>query len=255
MSNSLFEKLLHKYFNLDRLELDSWSYSGKIQYSFLHSGHAREPEMITKIRSQEKRKPTISEINTANQLEITNCPKKSAYIATPQKIEMELDFLSRNYKNKKFYVGKDLLDEIFEGLAFTMVRNTKIPLYYRILIESGIYGRLMVEKAAVKDKVLRLEGVSSLEGGLVTLFILCGAGISLAGITFCFECRRIIWRSFRNGNKNILIVFKMLRQNLIKSCKRVSNCLKMLTRKRKTVKFRRHRKIHVETIVINVKPK
>jgi hypothetical protein len=174
-----------------------------------------------------------------------------------------LDFLSRNYKNKKFYVGKDLLDEIFEGLAFTMVRNTKIPLYYRILIESGIYGRLMVEKVGrgnrfqkpVKDKVLRLEGVSSLEGGLVTLFILCGAGISLAGITFCFECRRIIWRSFRNGNKNILIVFKMLRQNLIKSCKRVSNCLKMLTRKRKTVKFRRHRKIHVETIVINVKPK
>jgi hypothetical protein len=248
------------------LTFDSWSYSDKILSSFLHPGHAREPEMITKIRSQEKRKPTISELNTANQLEITNCPKKSAYIGKSKEIAMQLDFLSRNYKSKNIYMGKDMIEEKFEGLAFAKVRNTKIPWYYRILIDSGIYERLMVEKAGreklsrentfqkpVKIKEnLRLEGVSSLEGGLVTLFILCGGGIGLTVLAFCFECRRAIWESLITICGKVL---KMLRQNLIKSCKRVSNSLKMLTRKRKTVKFRRHRKIHVEIDMINVKPK
>jgi hypothetical protein len=161
---------------------------------------------------------------------------------------MQLDFLSRNYKSKNFYVGKDLIDdEAFEGLVFDKVRRTKIPLYYRLMIDTGIYGRLMVEKLSRKNRFLKpikikenVEGVSSLEGGLVTLFILCGSGISLAGITFCFECRRILLERLIKGYKNILKVLKMLRQNLIKSCKRVSNGLKMLTGKRKTVKFRRH---------------
>ena len=137
------------------------------------------------------------------------------------------------------------------------------------MIDTGIYRRLMAEKVGReklsrentfqkpvnKNENLRLEGVSSLEGGLVTLFILCGAGISLAGITFCFECRRILLERLIKGYKNILKVLKMLRQNLIKFCKRVSNGLKMLTGNRKFLKFRRHQKIHVETIVINVKPK
>jgi hypothetical protein len=79
-----------------------------------------------------------------------------------------------------------------------------------------------------KKENFRLEGACSLKGGLVTLFILCGAVISLAGIIFCLECRRII-------------------------CENVTNVLKMLTRKRKIEKFRRHRKIHVQTV--QVRPK
>jgi hypothetical protein len=205
--------------------------------------------MITKIRNKEKRQPTVSELNTANQLKITNCEQKSAYIANSQEIAMQLDFLSRNYKSKKIYMGKDLIEERFEGLAFFKLRNTKIFLYYRILIDSGIYGKLMAEKAGRKNRFrkpvkkkenLRLEGVSSLEGGLVTLFILCGAGIGLAVIVFCLECRRIICETLRNGSKKVL---------------KVLNALKMLARKRKDVNFQRHRKIHVEISIIEVKPK
>jgi hypothetical protein len=109
--------------------------------SILHSGHAREPAMITRIRNKEKRMPTKSEINIANQLEITNCQQKSAYIATSQEIGIELDFLSRNYYSRKFYAGKDMINEHFQGFKISKVRNTKIPWYYRLMIESGIYER------------------------------------------------------------------------------------------------------------------
>jgi hypothetical protein len=247
-SNFLFFELGFHYLYLKAMitSYDLLPYSKKILTSFLHTGHAYEPEMITKIRNKEKRNPTISEANAANQLEITNCPKKSAYIASSQEIAMELDFLSRNYNRKKFYMGKDLLEEKFEGLRFANVRNTKVQVYYRILIETGIYGRLMIEKNAKENRFrtpvkmtanLRLEGVSSLEGGLVTLFILCGAVISLAGIAFSIECWRIVWES------------------LIKSYKTVSNGLKMLAQKKKSVKFRKLKKIHVEIDMIEVKPK
>jgi hypothetical protein len=249
-SNSLFVDFWDRYMKLEPriLYFDSWSYSEKILTSFLHPGHAREPEMITKIRNKEKRLPTSSELNTANQLKIRNCPQKSAYIGQSKEIAMQLDFLSRNYNRKKFYLGKDLIDEKFEGLAFWKVRNTKIPGYYRLLIDTGIYERLMVEnrfrwrgnrfrKPVEMKENLRLEGVSSLEGGLVTLFILCGAGVGVTVIAFCFECRR------------------MILERLIAIRKKVLKAFKTLSRKRKFVKFRRHRKIHVEIDMIEVKPK
>jgi hypothetical protein len=45
----------------------------------------------------------------------------------------------------------------------------------------------------VKKEKERLEGVSSLSGGLITLFMLCGCLISLALTSFIFlECRHIV---------------------------------------------------------------
>jgi hypothetical protein len=88
-----------------------------------------------------------------------------------------------------------------------------------------------------KKENMVLEGVSSLGGALITLFILWGSIIGLAGVTFCFECRRIIWES------------------LITICKRVLKGLKMLTRKRKFVKFKRHRKVHVQSMQKVGRPK
>jgi hypothetical protein len=45
----------------------------------------------------------------------------------------------------------------------------------------------------VKKEKERLEGVSSLSGGLITLFMLCGGLMSLAATSFIFlECRHIV---------------------------------------------------------------
>jgi hypothetical protein len=91
-------------------------------------------------------------------------------------------------------------------------------------------------KSVEKKENFRLDGVSSLEGGLVTLFIFFAVMICLTWITFCLECRYIIWENLRIGYK------------------RVSNVLKTL-RQKKAIKFRRHRKIHAEIGMIKVKPK
>ncbi len=104
-----------------------------------------------------------------------------------------------------------------ESWVFTGIRNTKIPTYYKWLMNSGIYDRLDTEIGLRKTKghqiaTLEDEGVSSLSGGLITLFILCGGGISLAGISFILEChylfncidicRRMRCTGWRNRRKN-----------------------------------------------------
>jgi hypothetical protein len=181
------------------------SYSDKIMLSLLYPGHSREPEEITRIRSQEKRYPTENELVVADETEITNCTQKSAYITDSDLTATELDFLSRNYAGKQFYSGKDdMISVKMEGLVFWRNRKTKIPNLYRWMMDSGIYERLEVEKVArkntgreplvkVKKEKERLEGVSSLSGGLITLFMLCGGLISLAVTSFIFlECRHIV---------------------------------------------------------------
>ncbi len=89
------------------------------------------------------------------------------------------------------------------------VRNTKISTYYRRPIDSGIWERLEVEKVGRINKwrnpakketaeKLRLDGVSSLSGGLVTLFILCGGVVCLAASCFIVECHLVIWKILNN---------------------------------------------------------
>jgi hypothetical protein len=181
-------------------------YSDKIMLSLLHPGHAREPQEITKIRIQEKRFPTMDELSVAD-LEITNCEHKSAYITNSDQLATEMDFLLQKYEKKQFYSGKDdVILKQMEGIRFPVIHKTKIPNLYRWMIDSGIYDRLEVEKVGRKNKWRKplvkikkekegLEGISSLEGGLITLFMLCGCLISLAMASFTFlECRHIIWK-------------------------------------------------------------
>jgi hypothetical protein len=152
--------------------------------------------------------PSKIEQDVANLLEITNCERKSAYIANSLEIDSELDFLSRNYFGTQFNTGQDSIRQAMESLVFISVGKTKIPSLYRWMIDSGIYERLQGEKLGRKNKLRkstslettekaeRLEGVSSLEGGLVTLFILCGGLISLALSCFILECRFVVWKLF-----------------------------------------------------------
>jgi hypothetical protein len=115
-----------------------------------------------------------------------------------------LNILSKNYSKKAFYTGKDSIREEMDGWVFTGIRNTKIPTYYKWLMNSGIYGRLETEMEFRRTKGQQLatsdehENVSSLSGGLVTLFILCGGVISLAVISFILECHLLLfnWRDF-----------------------------------------------------------
>jgi hypothetical protein len=203
-------------------------YSEKIMWSLLHPGHAREPKSIEKIRQGEKRFPSQPEIESANQLEISNCDKKSAFIWDSEEIAIELNILSKNYPKKAFYTGKDLIRDEMESWEFSGIRNTKIPTYYKWVMHSGIYGRLETEVGLRRRKghqIATSDGhgsVSSLSGGLVTLFILCGGGISLAVISFILECHYLLFNCIdfcrrmrctgwhnRRRNRNKVTEFKL----------------------------------------------
>jgi hypothetical protein len=223
------------------------SYSDRIMLSFLHSGHGKENPEIQKIRRQEIRHASPTEQHDLNEREITNCDRKSAVIADFDVIQLEKTYLSEMYYERKFSTGKtdEMIHQQMDGFVFQYIRNTKIPNFYRWMMDSGIYDRLQVEKVArlnnkirnpttnvtKKEKKMRLEGVSSLSGGLVTLFILCGVVIILALSSFVVECCHII--------------SKLLTQFYFK----ISSAFKMCHRKK--YKFERYRKIHVASFVMS----
>jgi hypothetical protein len=207
--NELFWQMDHIYRQNIKDIMKMWAYSDKIMLSLLHPAHAREPQEIEKIRIKDKRYPTENELAIADELEITNCQQKSAYITDSNQISLEMYFLSRNYEKKQFYTEKnDMIRVEIEAWQFEKVGNSKIPGYYRWMIDSGIYYRLEDEKVArknrgreplikIKEEKERLEGVSSLSGGLITLFMLCGGLLFLAVMSFIFlECRHIVLKLF-----------------------------------------------------------
>jgi hypothetical protein len=152
--NNLFYGFLHLYFVMftgfvtvyDKRNSSLLSYSDKLFLSFMNPSHGREPVMLKQIRTEEQRFPSETETSLGNQLQITNCDQKSAYITSLQGIEIEMDFLSKNYADIDFYTGKenDIMLQEMQRLVFQRVRNTKIPSYYRWMIDSGIYTRLEV---------------------------------------------------------------------------------------------------------------
>jgi hypothetical protein len=188
------------------------SYTEKTMLSFLHPGHGRQPKKLENIRRNEKRIPTIAEMDTGNQLEISNCEQKSAYILNSEELGIEMNFLSSNHFEKQFYTGKgNMIDKNMMGYQIQNVRNTKIGQNYRWMINSGIYDRLQEEEIVRNTKIRnsvkiekivqnenkRIDGVSSLEGGLITLFILCGGLVSLTLTCFILECRHILWEALK----------------------------------------------------------
>jgi hypothetical protein len=86
------------------------------------------------------------------------------------------------------------------------------------MMDTGIWDRLKVEKGARRIRLRRErgkknqkkqgqwrkpDGVSSLEGGLVTLFILCGSLVLLGLSCFVLECRHLVWKGIRKTGMHI----------------------------------------------------
>jgi hypothetical protein len=231
-------------------------YSDKIMLSLLYPGHAREPQSIKRVTSQEERFYTMEELAVADELEITNCEQKSAYITNSDLISTEMDFLSKNYVDKQFYTKKDdMIRMEMETWKFDKVRKTKIPNLYRWIIDSGIYYRLEVEKEGrqnrgreplvkIQKEKARLEGVSSLSGGLITLFMLCSGLMSLSFMSFIFlECRHLILKQLVKYYLKMTMAFRKcwIRVGKFKKISKIYH--HQMFRKRKC-----YNKIHVLTI-------
>jgi hypothetical protein len=165
------------------------------------------------MRRLEGKLPTDVEMDDANEQEITNCEQKSAYIWKPDEILLEMDYLSKYYPGKKWTSGKggddDMIYKGMEGFTFYEISSTDVSTQYRWMMDTGIWDRLQVEKRARRIRLRRErgkknqkkqgqwkkpDGVSSLERGLVTVFILCGSLVLLGLSCFVLECRHLIWK-------------------------------------------------------------
>lgn len=96
---------------------------------------------------------------------------------------------------EKFYKGKDILNNIFEGEG-----NSKVPQYFQSLFESGIQGRLDLELVKRKCSLRSMMAIPKrkdtpvgLDASICTLFILCGAVIGSSVLIGIIELRKILY--------------------------------------------------------------
>jgi hypothetical protein len=125
------------------------------------------------------------------------------------------------------------------------------------MIDSGIYGRLEVEKIGRKNRLRKLakkeqlyvEGVSSLGGGLVTLFILYGVLVLATFVTVSWECRHQIRSILKEISVRISIAWKRWRQKMAQKWRQ-----KMAQKRRHKMAEKRRRGRRTRVHVLPNKP-
>ncbi|OXA56015.1 hypothetical protein Fcan01_08860 [Folsomia candida] len=140
---------------------------------------------------------TVQSVRKLVENEITSCGK-AVFAGTSESVHSELVFLQKNYPWTNFYKGEPIFASPF-ALLFTNEGISKVPTYFKFMLESGIYHRLEMEqlnneyvgrKAIVKRNNYQHGAMPvSMAGSLLTAFILCGCSITLATIYFVVECR------------------------------------------------------------------
>ncbi|OXA39308.1 hypothetical protein Fcan01_25941 [Folsomia candida] len=135
--------------------------------------------------------------------EIIQCGK-TVFIAQSNVVEAEHIFLSKKYPWHKFYKGSEILWVSWYGLAFRYAGFSKIPGYYKSVIESGVYGRIDQELSKRvnldRNPVISRDAqkVSSkrtgleLEGEFSTFFIIWSSAIAIILPIVAFELRNLI---------------------------------------------------------------
>lgn len=74
--------------------------------------------------------------------EITNCSRKAIYVDDENKINTDLDYLSRHYQDKTFFKGNESLFREFLTWQFDNPRGSPLTKLYRQFLENGIYFQL-----------------------------------------------------------------------------------------------------------------
>lgn len=144
--------------------------------------------------------------------EVVACGK-TAFVSKSSKLQSEFEYLSRKYFWKKFYKSRDTLNLVPAGALFQKPGSSKVPLYYQALHEAGIVGRLMTEKERKRNKRIKravnysagnFRNKMTMDGCIVTLFILCAVLAAVGSLVFVCECRKIIWNNVCKLSTTIL---------------------------------------------------
>lgn len=126
--------------------------------------------------------------------EVVDCGK-TAFVAPQGEFQAEVEFLVRSYPSLKFYKGKDIVVAKPLGMRIFNPGVSRIHWNAKSLVETGIYTRLTKERYERKNFRRQRAGVykhqmetMTMDGCILTLFILCAGLAAGAIIVYCMEC-------------------------------------------------------------------
>ncbi|OXA55106.1 hypothetical protein Fcan01_11521 [Folsomia candida] len=180
-----------------------------LMFNLLNPMHAHTPASVNYSTY------TVETVRKLVENEIVSCGK-AVFAGTSESVHLELVFLQKNYPRTHFYKG-DLIFALPFKLLFTNEGISKVPTYFKFMLESGIYRRLEMEqwnnayvgRKAIVQRNNYPHGAMpvSMTGSLLTAFILCGCSVSLATIFLAVECRLKLLMYFKGWI--VLIYFKI----------------------------------------------
>lgn len=128
---------------------------------------------------------TFRHLQDSLERELLQC-RRSAYIADSYNIQAEFSFLTKYYPTRRFYKGREVFQENLYHWFIHHEDVSKVPIYFKGVVESGIYRRLKLEE--IHQKYLRrkpvitfgqFDGSLGLNGAISTLYILYGGSTIL----------------------------------------------------------------------------
>jgi len=127
--------------------------------------------------------------------ELIKC-QKSVYVE--QSDQLEFEYVSQNYRKKRFYYLQDSLASFEKKWSFYNLRKSKLQFYFSLFIQSGIFHELHKlrllgdhhkRRSMTSEKIKRSYKVQVLDlsSSVQTVFILFGATTLLALLAFIIE--------------------------------------------------------------------
>lgn len=206
--NGRHAKVMYEFFNFllqEYIEVRSYFYNNVNATIFPWTEGSTPPLRISLFSPDHPHRPqsvvtgheNASYVNAMIEKDIVDCDKKSVFVSSVDTIRDEVEYLKRNYFHLKFHVSRDVLNETQMGWMLSGEGSSKIPVYFKFVVESGIHGRLMEEVSRRKlRKRIKTTGMKSrnelvgsvgLKGGIVTIFMLSGAVGVIGFAVFCGE--------------------------------------------------------------------
>lgn len=174
--------------------------------------------------------------------EVAGCGKTAQVLPT-KFLQSEIQYLGRSYPAAKLYQGQDILQPAPIGISFKNPGISKIPKYYKFLVEAGIYGRINTEfyertnfRRKRAGEMKPLPDKMTMAGCISTLFIVCVGAAGVGGLVFCGEyCKgklvllvvvyfRKIWKLRSDKKKGATKSNKKSNQIAVASVKDKASC-------------------------------
>lgn len=157
--------------------------------------------------------------NAAMESEIVKCEKEQVLLGTSSVVQKELQYLSKVYAGKQFFIGKEPIQNHDISWQFTNPKGSIVPTVFDRFVESGIFHQLKgfyegqqfsgnrIHFSRGNTDWRKAEPVK-LSSNFQTLFITWGCGLIVA-------CCYLLMENWYILGMLILPLYKLIRNNIV----------------------------------------